>query len=138
MGVVIFAIDARLCHSFHEIELLDIPNILFPSQRGKLYQVIGIGMQEKFRNFYVIIKGQHGSITYRLPEELLTWVPHKLLLVKVGACLFPCPCEFSYFQGRCFAYSCQLCIMMNTAGHFVKSVSCGVLYKEERTVFLGS
>lgn len=75
MGVVIFAIDARLCHSFHEIELLDIPNILFPSQRGKLYQVIGIGMQEKFRNFYVIIKGQHGSITYRLPEELLTWVP---------------------------------------------------------------
>jgi hypothetical protein len=83
VGVVIFAIDARLCHSFHEIELLDIPNILFPSQRGKLYQVIGIGMQEKFRNFYVIIKRQHGSITYRLPEELLTWVPHKLLLVKV-------------------------------------------------------
>ncbi|HDR3347429.1 TPA: hypothetical protein QCN45_005313 [Bacillus cereus] len=45
---MIFAIDARLCHSFHEIELLDIPNILFPSQRGKLYQVIGIGMQEEY------------------------------------------------------------------------------------------
>ncbi|KZD39136.1 hypothetical protein B4083_2239 [Bacillus cereus] len=67
-------------HSFHEIELLDILNILFPSQRGKLYQVIGIGIQEEFRNPYVIIKG--------------------------GARLFPCPCEFSYFQGRCFAYSC--------------------------------
>ncbi|WP_434182195.1 hypothetical protein [Bacillus thuringiensis] len=103
---MVFAIDVRLRHSFHEIELLDIPNILFPSQRGKLYQVIGIGMQEEFRNPYVIIKGQHGSVTDRLPEELSVWVQHKLLLVKGGARLFPCPCEFSYFQGRCFAYSC--------------------------------
>lgn len=42
--------DVRFRHSFHEIESLDIPNILFPSQCRKLYQVIGIGIQEEFRN----------------------------------------------------------------------------------------
>ncbi|MDR2992428.1 MAG: hypothetical protein LBV11_01095 [Bacillus cereus] len=103
---MVFAIDARFRHSFHEIELLDIPNILFPSQCRKLYQVIGIGIQEEFHNPYVIIKEQHGSVTYRLPEELSTWVQNKLLLVKGGARLFPCPCGFLYFQVRCFAYSC--------------------------------
>ena len=85
---MVFAMDVRFRHSFHEIESLDIPNILFPSQCRKLYQVIGIGIQEEFRNPYVIIKEQHGSVTFRLPEELSTWVQNKLLLVK-GASLFP-------------------------------------------------
>ena len=83
---MVFAMDVRFRHSFHEIESLDIPNILF--QCRKLYQVIGIGIQEEFRNPYVIIKEQHGSVTFRLPEELSTWVQNKLLLVK-GASLFP-------------------------------------------------
>ncbi|ACK63835.1 TPA: hypothetical protein ACGW6Y_003327 [Bacillus cereus] len=39
---MVFAMDVRFRHSFHEIESLDIPNILFPSQCRKLYQVIGI------------------------------------------------------------------------------------------------
>lgn len=60
---MVFAMDVRFCHSFHEIESLDIPNILFPSQCRKLYQVIGIGIQEEFRNPYVIIKEQHGCRT---------------------------------------------------------------------------
>ncbi|HDR3343614.1 TPA: hypothetical protein QCN45_001334 [Bacillus cereus] len=74
---MVFAMDVRFRHSFHEIESLDIPNILFPSQCRKLYQVIGIGIQEEFRNPYVIIKEQHGSVTFRLPEELSTWVQNK-------------------------------------------------------------
>ena len=53
---MVFTMDVRFRHSFHEIESLDIPNILFPSQCRKLYQVIGIGIQEEFRNPYVIIK----------------------------------------------------------------------------------
>ncbi|MDA2187106.1 hypothetical protein PDN08_05090 [Bacillus cereus] len=32
-----FAIAVRFRHSFHEIELLDIPNILFPSPCGFSY-----------------------------------------------------------------------------------------------------
>ncbi|OTW88568.1 hypothetical protein BK715_28550 [Bacillus thuringiensis serovar japonensis] len=85
---MVFAMDVRFRHSFHEIESLDIPNVLFPSQCRKLYQVIGIGIQEEFRNPYVIIKEQHGSVTFRLPEELSTWVQNKLLLVKRGPVCF--------------------------------------------------
>ncbi|HFJ9451176.1 TPA: hypothetical protein ACGW67_002319 [Bacillus tropicus] len=45
---MVFEIEARLRHSFYELELLDIPSILFPSQCGKLDQVIGIGMSFHF------------------------------------------------------------------------------------------
>ena len=80
---MVFTMDVRFRHSFHEIESLDIPNILFPSQCRKLYQVIESAFK-KNSAIPMSLKEQHGSVTFRLPEELSTWVQNKLLLVKGG------------------------------------------------------
>lgn len=85
---MVFAMDVRFRHSFHEIESLDIPNILFPSQCRKLYQVIGIGIQEEFRNPYVIIKEQHGPLHSDYQKNYQHGCRTNYYLLK-GASLFP-------------------------------------------------
>lgn len=53
-----------------------------------MQEIVSSDWNREFRNPYVIIKEQHGSVIFRLPEELSTWVQNKLLLVKGGPVCF--------------------------------------------------
>lgn len=98
---VINKAGAKVYKDLSKHNVLEIPSLSSPSENGKVYEVLSVGVMSGTP--FTTVKIGDLPVAFRLPPDLVGWCQQSMGMAMQGVKLFPTEVEFGHLNGRYYA-----------------------------------